>query len=73
MSEKPAYWYYIVEHSFIARVDPTTYLGERLEADGTWTPYHDTWDISTNGRQLRDEDAAMAEHRELMEMYGGDG
>ena len=66
----PSYSYYIVEHSFIVRYDPATCEAARLEPDGTWTEYRDLWDISTNGRQLRDEAEALAEHRELLEMFG---
>lgn len=65
------YLYYIVEHSFVVRYDKESCLAERWEWDDSWTPFHDLWDLTMNGRQLQDEAVAAREHAELKAMYGG--
>jgi hypothetical protein len=50
--------YYIVEHSFVARVYRRQGRVERLlPEDGRWVPYNDAWDVYTNGRQVSEQEA----------------
>ncbi len=61
------YEYYVVESSFVARVGQGT--TERLKRDGTWEDYPDTWDVLTNGRQLENEEKALAKAQQLFAMF----
>jgi hypothetical protein len=67
------YNYYIVENSFVARIEQeAAYLQpERYTEDGQWVPYNDVWDVCTNGRYVDCEAAALAEYREILELRKG--
>jgi hypothetical protein len=69
----PRYYYYVVENSFIARIEQeAAYLRpERYTEDGQWVPYNDVWDVSINGRHVDGEAAALAEYREILELRKG--
>ena len=60
------YEYYVVESSFVVRVGPET--TERLMRDGSWVKYHDRWEVLSGGRQLEDEDKALAKAKQLFEL-----
>lgn len=51
--KKSEYMYYVVEHSFIARVGSGT--TERLTPDGEWVDYDGRWEVLSNGRLLKNE------------------
>jgi hypothetical protein len=71
--DTPRYNYYVVENSFIARIDQkTSFLQpERLTEDGQWVAYDDVWDVCTNGRYVESEEAALAEFQEILELRKG--
>ncbi len=60
------YEYYVVESSFVVRVGPGT--TEQLMRDGGWVEYPDRWEVLSDGRQLKDEDKALAKAKQLFEM-----
>ena len=52
------YYYYIVEHSWLVRVNAKNMVeAERFAEDGQWVPFHDLYDITMNGRQITAEKA----------------
>ena len=66
-TDQPKFHYYVVEYSFIARIDRDTHGVERLLADGSWEHYDDSWDVLTNGRFLDGgEPQAMETYRHLL-------
>ena len=66
----PAFNYYLVEHSFIARCEKDWARGEMLLISGEWWPYNDIWDISTNGRFLAGGEAEAMELFKKMKEAG---
>ncbi len=59
------YEYYVVESSFVVRVGRGT--TERLIRDGSWVDYPDRWEVLSGGRQLEDEEKALAKANQLFE------
>ena len=59
------YQYYVVESSFVARVGEGS--TEHLLRDGTWERYDDRWRVLTEGRELDNEDKALAKAQQLWE------
>ena len=57
------YTYYVVENSFVARLGRGT--TERYTRDGHWVPYHDRWDVITNGVELMDDEDPVKIAKEL--------
>jgi hypothetical protein len=70
----PNYAYYVVENSFVARVErnASPMRAERLGEDGQWQPYDDVWDVHTNGRYVDSEAAAIGEYREILALRKGE-
>ena len=60
------YEYYVVESSFVVRVGPGT--TERLLRDGSWVDYPERWEVLSGGRQLENEDKALAKAKQLFEL-----
>jgi hypothetical protein len=61
--------YYVVEHAFVVRADLKEMVAERLMRNGQWVEFTDTMDITYNGRQLANEEEAMAKARKLFDKY----
>lgn len=59
------YEYYVVESSFVVRVGPGT--TEQLMRDGSWVEYPERWEVLSGGRQLEDEERALAKAKQLFE------
>ena len=60
------YEYYVVESSFVVRVGPGT--TEQMMRDGSWVQYPDRWEVLSGGRQLEDEDKALAKAKQFFEL-----
>jgi hypothetical protein len=63
---KPAYDYYLVENTYVARFDPATKRVEQLMPDGTWVVSIRTREVF-DGRPLDDEQDAMETQDFLIE------
>ena len=60
------YQYYIVEGTYFVRWGKDG--PEYMKPDGTWHPYPDQWDVTTNGRLIgEDEEEAMVRAEKLFE------
>ncbi len=57
------YEYYLVESSSVVRVGPGT--TEQMMRDGSWVAYPDRWEVLSCGRQLEDENTALAKAKQL--------
>ena len=64
------YNFYVVENSFVARVNQKTKKAERLMPDRKWENYPDVWDVCTNGRSVKNEQEALKEAKEIFELRG---
>lgn len=68
----PQYNYYVVENSFVARVDNESKRAERLMDEGRWLAYDDVWDVCTNGRYVASQEEALAEFAEILALRRAD-
>lgn len=66
----PQYNYYVVENSFVARIDNESQRAQCLMDDGRWLAYNDVWDVCTNGRWVASEEEALAEFVEILALRG---
>ena len=58
--------YYLVEGTYLVRWNDEG--AEFVKPDGTWHPYPDHWDITTNGRYIGDDkEEAMKRAKKLFE------
>jgi len=60
----PDYQYYVYSSSFVVRVGGGT--TERLTRDGIWEDYPYRWEVLTEGRELENEEKALAKAEQLL-------